>query len=54
MVVRRSVGLNSAFTLPRGPVGPSTTNLPKSIGRPLSFAICSNVSKALSSLPLEV
>lgn len=54
MVVRRSVGLKRALILPRGPVGPSTTNRPSSIGRPLSFAICSKVSNALSSLPLAV
>lgn len=49
MVVRRRAGLKSALTLPRGPVGPSTTNRPNSIGRPLSFAICSNVNNALSN-----
>lgn len=55
MVVRRRVGLNKALTLPRGaPDGPSTTKRPNSIGRPLSFAICSKVINALSSLPLDV
>lgn len=53
-VVRLSVGLKSAFTLPRGPVGPSTTNRPNNIGLPLSLAIFSNVNNALSSLPLAV
>lgn len=53
-VVRLNVGLSNALTLPRGPVGPSTTKRPNSIGLPLSLAICSSVNNALSSLPLDV
>lgn len=39
-VVLRSDTLSKALTLPRLIVGPSTTSLPKSIGRLLSLAIC--------------
>lgn len=53
-VVRRRAGLNKALTLPRGPDGASTTSRPSSIGLPLSLAICSSVSIALSTLPQVV
>lgn len=53
-VVRLNDLLNNALTLPRGPAGPSTTNRPNIIGRPLSFAICSKVLKALSNCPVDV
>lgn len=43
-VVRRSDLLNKALKLPLGPDGPSTTNLPNSIGRLLSLAICSRLN----------
>lgn len=54
IVVRLNAGLSNALTLPRGPVGPSTTKRPNNIGLPLSFAICSRVRRALSSFPLAV
>lgn len=51
-VVRRNDEPKRALKLPREPVGPSTTSLPNNIDFLLSFAICSNVARALSFCPL--